>query len=134
MSAGTPIAPNEFAADAVEGAIFGGVIIPVFQMIILEIFAALPQTKFKGSITIPILITLVVMNLLPVISTLGSMAMAYAIGGRVATTLYVIMAIAASALLGNPVMGMIVLLVSIAVMAIWLAITGSRQNTTRRRL
>lgn len=134
MSAGSPSLAGDFAADAFEGAIVGGIFVPVFQMILLEIFEAAPQTEFHGSITLTILIAVVMINLIPFISTLMAIAVAYAVGGKVGASLYVIMAIAASAILGNPGTGVIVFIVATMALAIWLAIQSRSRRSTSRRL
>lgn len=134
MSTGSPSDAGDFAADAFEGAIVGGILVPVFQMVLLEIFDVVPQTEFQSSFALTILLGVVVLNLIPVISTLVSIALAYAVGGNVGATLYVIMAIAASAMLGNPEMGAIVFVVTTVALAIWLAIETKGPHATSRRL
>lgn len=134
MSAQPPSHAGDFAADAFEGAIVGGILVPVFQMILLEIFEAAPQTEFHGSFTLTILIAVIMINLIPLISTLVAITVAYAMGGNVGAVLYVIMALAASAMLGTPEMGAIVFVVATMALAVWLAAQSRGHRATSRRL
>lgn len=133
MRSAEPFRAGEFADNALIDAVVGGVFIPVLQYFFLTFFDALPDPKLAGSISLVFIIVIVGTNLLPVMSTLVTMAAAFGIGGRVGVALYVIMSVATSAVLENPVMGITVLLVATLAMALWLFVQARGQNQTAGR-
>lgn len=133
MRAAEPATAGDFAGDALQGAVTAGILIPVFQQILLELLGAFPETAYDGSTTLLFAVALVTMSLFPVVSTVVSIALAYAVGGFVGAGLYVVMSIAASAILGNSLMGLIVLLVATVAMALWLFVQASNRSQAGRR-
>lgn len=118
------------AADALQGAIIAGFIIPVFQYAFLVMMDALPETPESTELSVTMIETVVgTLGLFPVISTVVAMFAAYMYGGWLALGAYIVMAIAASMLLGAPVLAVIVLLIAAAGMFILLAVnSGSRRR------
>lgn len=132
MTSSRPTSAEEFGADAFEGAVMTGIIIPVMQYVLLAALNALPTGTLNEVTPLLFVSTVAAMGLLPIASTMGSMIAAYAVGGPIAVVLYVVMSIAASAVFGAPVMGIIVLLVAIGAMVVWLLIQSSGQHLSRR--
>lgn len=120
MRATEPARAGDFAEDALQGAFVAGIFMPVFQQILLKLFGAFPKTGYDGSTALVFGVALVTMSLLPVLSTVVSIILAYAVGGFIGASLYVVMSLAASAVLGNPLMGMVILLVATVAMTLWL--------------
>lgn len=128
MSAADPAAAGDFAGDALHNAVVAGLLIPIFQQILLELSNAFPEASINASTTLVFLAALVTMSLLPTLSTVVSIVAAYAMGGVVGVGLYVVMSVAASAVLGNALMGMLVLLVATLAMAVWLFVQASTRS------
>lgn len=133
MSPAEPAAAGDFAGDALHDAIVAGLLIPIFQQILLELFNAFPETAIDASTTLVFVVALVTMGLLPTLTTVVSIAAAYAMGGVIGAGLYVVMSVAASAVLGNPLMGMLVLLVATLAMAVWLFVQASTRSRPSHR-
>lgn len=132
MTMAEPESPEGFAADALEGAVASAFFIPAIQLFLLTFFDALPESSIDTSVTALAILALIGLNLLPLASTLVSMAAAYVAGGPVGAVLYVIMSVAASAIFGAPVMGIIVLIVALLAMMVWLYVYTRQQSANRR--
>lgn len=132
MRPADPAAAGDFAGDALHDAVVAGLLIPILQQILLELFNAFPETAINASTTLVFVVALVTMGLLPTLTTVVSIAAAYAVGGIIGAGLYVVMSVAASAVLGNPLMGMLVLLIATLAMAVWLFVKASTQSRAGR--
>lgn len=94
------IDPGNVFADIFEGAIVGGILIPVFQKIIREIVFAVPQPE--GMTLNLILLTVNLMPLLPVVETIFGFWVAYGAGRWGGLLGYVLGVLGASALFNAP--------------------------------
>lgn len=132
MTTADPAVAGDFAGDALHGAVVAGIVIPVLQYILLAFLDAFPESTFDASVTLVAIIALIGLNLLPLLSAVASIVAAYVVAGPVGVFLYVVMSVAASAVLGNPVIGITVLLVATFGMALWIFVQVQGQKRTRR--
>lgn len=124
----------EITERAWQGTVASAILIPVFQLILLELAGATHSMNNAalGSEPQTIIYTgIFVLGILPIVSTIVATAIAYIGGGLPGVVLYYIISIGASMMLGAVVTGVLVFVTGAALFLI-VATIKSRRNRNRR--
>lgn len=125
----------DIAQRAWKGTVASAVLVPTIQLILLEFANALQPIAGNALAVDPISIlstAVVVLSVLPVVSTLVSMAFAYVVGGWLGVVLYYLMSIGASMMLGAELTGAIIFITGV-VLFLLVAAFKMRGSQQRRR-
>lgn len=124
----------EIAGRAWQGTVASAILIPAFQLILLEIAEATHSMNDTTLGTDPQMILytgIVVLGVLPILTTIIATAIAYAGGGLLGVGLYYIISIGASMMLGANLTGALIFITGVVLFLI-VATIKSRRNRKRR--
>jgi len=129
--------PADATADIVqrawEGTVASAVLVPAMQLILLK-FANALQPVAGNALAVDPMTTLstaiVVLGVLPVVSTLVSTAVAYAAAGWPGVALYYAMSTGASMMLGAELLGAIIFMTGVV---LFLGVAAFKMRSSQRR-
>lgn len=125
----------DIAQRAWKGTVASAVLVPTMQLILLEFANTLQPIAGNALAVDPISVlstAIVVLSVLPVVSTLVSMAFAYVVGGWLGVVLYYLMSIGASMMLGAELTGAIIFITGVGLFLL-VAAFKMRGSQQRRR-
>lgn len=115
------------AGDAIEGVIASSFIVPIAQVVLLETFQAMPRTSETGLNVLRMAI--IVLTIIPVISTICSAMVAYVLGGLLGVIGYFIVAISVSAMIGANGLATVIFVIGFA--SLLIAFTFKEKSTPK---
>ena len=125
---------TEIVERAWQGTVASAILIPAFQLMLLEIAGATHSMNAitVGADSLTIIYTgVVVLGLLPIFSTIAATAISYIGGGLPGVVLYYVISIGTSMMLGAALTGALIFVTGTALLLIVTTIK-SRQNQNRR--
>lgn len=130
-------ATADIAERAWQGTVASAVLVPTMQLILLEFADALQPVAGNALALDPMSIlstAIIVLGVLPVVSTLASTAFAYVVAGWPGVVLYYLMSMGASMMLGAKLTGVIIFMTGTTLFLLVAAfkMRGSQQRRQSR--